>query len=1441
MKKRYAVLAVCGCLAAAVVFVAYTAMAADRPVNMQGARTAGPREALPTPPVHMYVPITARETVERGEKIAAPRPVTNVTSAISVLPGEPVQHGHKVQGDNCSDPFIIGSIPFTDSQNTAGFTNDYDEVCPYTGSTAPDVVYEYACTQDEYVTIDLCESGYDTKVYVYDNICPDTGSPLACNDDACNDSLGNPYRSKLVCLPFQAGHTYYIVVDGYGTASGTYALDISICQPFEDPCLEGNVIYNNGSFDGVNGLSAERRLDGTLARWVVDDMTFTADSIIEDVHWYTADDPGFDFNGTDDLIILLPDGAGGTPGTVYYQQLDVPNTRVDTGYVLFGRPVYCYTITGLSIPAPAGQYWLGVRPVQGVTGGQSFWLTCPGVGQQVYLDYPDLGYPAWTPGSTVFGANYSVAFCITGQITGQQTGACCAPDGTCTLETETDCLALGYQYLGDGVLCFPNPCPNAPGACCMPDSSCLFISEADCIAMGGTWLGVDIPCDPNPCPPPNDDCDDGILVCYDSTTTGYNTQATNDICAPPCSGYSVLSGVWYEVIGTGHYFTADTFGSDFDTILFVYCGTCDGLTCVGVNDDTGGLQSQVTWCTAPLQRYFIAVGGYGGAQGNIVLTLSGGAICPESEYPDCTPCNVVCPPDAEDEGEPCGADTNGGCNTDPDNPPLTSIKCGDVFCGIGWAEGGTRDTDWYELILTQDTVVTMNMEAEFGVVYGFIEETVVGDPTCYNITGYISPYLVSGPCEKTSLAAFLPAGRHWLFVGPSAYDGYSCTCQDWQYVLELECQLEITGACCDPVTYACTPDLSEADCDAMGGLWLPLTPCDPNPCPQPGDSCALPLNVTLPADLPYSDLGQTTCGRGYNYADTCLGSYDGGEDIIYEITVTSAVDVDIVMDPLGTTWTGMALDDVCPPDATCIAMSTGSTGIRTIPCVHLEPGVYYLMIDTWPTPYCIPSFNLTITVCQPPVGRCCYEPYPNCVDNITQGDCTALYGGTWTVNLNCIDNPCPPPITNDDCADAIAIGDVVDLPFDTTNATFDGPGTCQTTGNLWYCYTASCTGNATVSLCGSSFDTKLAIYDGCTCDPVGAQLCCNDDFCGLQSQCTVAVVEGGQYLIEVGGYSSNVGPGILNVSCALPPVVECPPDSELESEACGDDTNGGCNFDPVNPPTEPLKCGDTFCGTCWSDTGTRDTDWYEVIVTEYTEFTWACKAEFGVVIGLVELTTPGSGDCADSTGYLSPYAVGAALDDISITVCLPPGTHWFFVAPYPFVDLPCGTTNDYVASLDCVPCGATYCAASGGCDEYISQVDVGTISNASGCDQYADYTALSTDMAIGTGYDITVTNGNPYSSDYGYVWVDWNQDLDFDDPGEQVTMGTNPGMGPYTGTITPPADAATGPTRMRVRIAYSTPPGPCGTTTYGEVEDYTINVTSKAFHSRPTTAARIGG
>jgi len=161
------------------------------------------------------------------------------------------------------------------------------------------------------------------------------------------------------------------------------------------------------------------------------------------------------------------------------------------------------------------------------------------------------------------------------------------------------------------------------------------------------------------------------------------------------------------------------------------------------------------------------------------------------------------------------------------------------------------------------------------------------------------------------------------------------------------------------------------------------------------------------------------------------------------------------------------------------------------------------------------------------------------------------------------------------------------------------------------------------------------------------------------------------------------------------------------------------------------------------------------------------------------------------------------------------------------------STSSNTANITTLGTTVTYCASQGNstADERIGKVVFGSINNtSSGTAGYENFTSISTNATRGTANTITITptwTGTTYSEGYA-VWIDYNQDGDFTDSGEQVWTRTASTTTPVSGSITIPATASLGSTRMRVSMKYNGVPTACEAFSYGQVEDYTVNIVSAA-------------
>jgi len=105
---------------------------------------------------------------------------------------------------------------------------------------------------------------------------------------------------------------------------------------------------------------------------------------------------------------------------------------------------------------------------------------------------------------------------------------------------------------------------------------------------------------------------------------------------------------------------------------------------------------------------------------------------------------------------------------------------------------------------------------------------------------------------------------------------------------------------------------------------------------------------------------------------------------------------------------------------------------------------------------------------------------------------------------------------------------------------------------------------------------------------------------------------------------------------------------------------------------------------------------------------------------------------------------------------------------------------------------------------------------------YGNFTGQIVSQVSGSAFNFNTTTS---SSTHGInIWVDWNNDLDFADAGEKV-YASGGYVASASGTITIPVGTTTGNHRMRVVADFlATDPASCGSTSYTEAEDYTVQV-----------------
>jgi hypothetical protein len=334
-------------------------------------------------------------------------------------------------------------------------------------------------------------------------------------------------------------------------------------------------------------------------------------------------------------------------------------------------------------------------------------------------------------------------------------------DSVCADEAEANCQGPGVPCPGEG------PCRTAhPSPGCQDQACCELICSLDPFCCEVEWdqacADAAIELCPNigtcpgqgPCTVPNGSpgCEDEIcctVVCgQDPFCCGVEwdqacADAAADLCVKVCPG----SGSCFQAQGNP--------GCDDDECCKTVCFV-DPFCCI------------VQW----------------------------DGLCAAEAGKLCTP--GCCEGDLTPEGEPCGSDTNGGCNSTP--VIFSNISCGQGFCGTAWAQSGVRDTDWYVIWFdnagggaqTDDCIrLRSSLRSEFNGV-NFI---VGGIENC-------SPEVLGQPGASDNCETILPAEAeifldgipglsddvYVVFVATSAFDGTPCGGGDNEYTFDLTCE-----------------------------------------------------------------------------------------------------------------------------------------------------------------------------------------------------------------------------------------------------------------------------------------------------------------------------------------------------------------------------------------------------------------------------------------------------------------------------------------------------------------------------------------------------------------------------------------------------------------------------------------------------------------------------
>ncbi len=531
--------------------------------------------------------------------------------------------------DLCSGAIDLECGETVSGDNTNA-TVDVQGTCGTSFSSGRGVWYSLSGFSGTISATTCSETGptFDTKIGIFSGSC-DNLTCVGGDDDAASTeatdldcTIGTATANRASYIEFVASpdSTYYILVAGFGaTSAGTFDLTVT-CTPFDCEDLDANIgdSCDDGDDSTINDVVTE---DCGCAGVPPSPGSVCSDAFTIDCNGEPVTFSSDDSNGTNTTECSIGDNGlwftfTGTGGDITI------NSTADFDHEMSINSGSCDDLTNLGCD-------------DGSTQAETFLIENSVDGETYY----------------VYIARFNSGSIVTGDITIDIDCAapplCTSPELSLSIQDADggsidDCIDFGGEYFVLASL--EGGSGNSSYNITINGSDATLIDANGTAVLGPIAVGTDATvtvvgsddaqCDatalidsPELCAPSNDNCEDAIAVSCESSTLGTTIGATeSSFESPDCAG-GTPADVFYTIDAVpGTDYTVTINGDNYDGVLVLYSGTCDGddlteLDCAD-NGFTAGVAETLTFSVEEASTIIIRTYDWSSTRGSFTLDVS---------------------------------------------------------------------------------------------------------------------------------------------------------------------------------------------------------------------------------------------------------------------------------------------------------------------------------------------------------------------------------------------------------------------------------------------------------------------------------------------------------------------------------------------------------------------------------------------------------------------------------------------------------------------------------------------------------------------------------------------------------------------------------------------------------------------------------------------------